>query len=225
MLPILIFALLFLPATISSQHNGIVGVKKMSNDEGEKFFWDYWHFSDGISTGEGESELDELSSRNISSVPATNTNTDTNNGGKDISIRSFPLQPAVSLSGPKSKNRHGLNGFPPLFQRDFECPSDTHACTSINRPNRCCGAGDTCQLVQDSGDGDVGCCPQGVECSNEIGSCPGGYAACSGELGGGCCIPGYECVVGGCKFLFFSSILCTCWICAVGMFMILMDFG
>lgn len=59
------------------------------------------------------------------------------------------------------------------------------------------GAGD--------GAGDVGCCPEGQKCSGVIGRCAEGYTACSGALGGGCCIPGYECVRGGCTFPSFLS--------------------
>ena len=180
---ILVLALL-LPAT-SAQRDAAVdflqipvrGVKKMSADEGEKFFWDYWQFDDELST---------LETGNLSSP----------RDGKDIRIRSYPLRPALSVE---------THGRVSLFERDFKCPWDTEACTSINRPSRCCNAGDTCQLVQDTGSGDVGCCPAGQECSDVIGSCPGGYSTCSQALGGGCCIPGYDCVQGGCEFGIYVS--------------------
>lgn len=62
----------------------------------------------------------------------------------------------------------------------------------------------------DTGAGDVGCCPQGQRCSGVIGKCREGYTACLGELGGGCCIPGYECVRGGCMSPFLPSVLVNC---------------
>lgn len=148
----------------------IRGVRKMSSDEGEKFFPDYWSYdsSDGLSMGNH-----------------TDTNDDDN-----LQPRSYPYQPAsINLA-------RGLS----LFQRDFQCPAGTTGCTSIDRPSSCCTTVDTCELVQDTGSGDVGCCPQGQTCSGVIGSCQSGYTACPAKLGGGCCIPGYECVDGGCMF-------------------------
>lgn len=152
----------------------IRGVRKMSNDEGEKFFLDYWSFHDS----------NERSMGNITdSDPAR---------PRQIQPRSYPYQPAAFPNLAR-----GLS----LFQRDFQCPAGTSSCTSINRPSSCCASGDTCELVQDTGSGDVGCCPQGQTCSGVVGSCQSGYTACPASLGGGCCIPGYECVSGGCMFI------------------------
>ncbi|KAL2430837.1 hypothetical protein ABEF95_013834 [Exophiala dermatitidis] len=44
-----------------------------------------------------------------------------------------------------------------VAKRGFQCPSGTTACTSIDRPNSCCATDSTCQLVTDTGLGDVGC--------------------------------------------------------------------
>ncbi|KAJ6130919.1 hypothetical protein N7512_003699 [Penicillium capsulatum] len=99
--------------------------------------------------------------------------------------RSYPLEEAFHPS------RRGW-----LKARDFKCPTDTHACTNIHRSDRCCGLGSTCELVKDTGSGEVGCCANGSICSGVVGSCQRGYTACSSALGGGCCIPGYECVPG-----------------------------
>lgn len=153
------------------------GIKKMSDDEGEKFFFDYWQFEDGV-------------------LPVTEMGNQTS-PNEDLQARSFPLRPALALGKPQAGKWLGV---PPLFRRDFECPDGTSGCGSIDRPDRCCGDGDTCTLVPDTGSGDVGCCPKGQSCSDTIGKCPGAYSTCSESLGGGCCIPGYECVQGGCKF-------------------------
>lgn len=158
----------------------IRGVRKMSSDEGEKFFLDYWSYdgSDGLSMG-------------------NHTGTDNDVTDDNIQPRSYPFQPA------SIKQARGIS----LLQRDFQCPAGTTGCTSINRPSSCCTTGDICELVQDTGSGDVGCCPQGQTCSGVIGSCQWGYTACSASLGGGCCIPGYECVSDGCMF---RSCLAVC---------------
>jgi hypothetical protein len=153
----------------------VQGVRKMSGDEGEKFFLDYWQFVDNVQ-GISEREFDD--DRLDDDMP-------------DLFLeRSYPLQPPSLLS-----DLHN-----PLHVRDFKCPTGTYGCTSIGRPNICCGAGQTCESVHDTGSGDVGCCPSGQTCSGQIGSCRSGYTACSEGLGGGCCIPGYECVPGGCKY-------------------------
>ncbi|EAW22903.1 putative GPI anchored protein [Aspergillus fischeri NRRL 181] len=161
----------------------IRGVKKMSEDEGEKFFFDYWDF-------EGADEVG-LTATNETYSPQSYDNHE----APEIQPRVYPFRPSVPTN----------MGFSPLFRRDFKCPTGTFACMAIDRPNSCCGAGDTCVLVQDTGLGDVGCCPQGQTCSGVIGSCQQGYMSCPASMGGGCCIPGYECVSGGCKFQVVDS--------------------
>lgn len=153
------------------QPTPIRGVKKMTDDEGEKFFFNYWDFGhEGWSTGD-----DNL----------TDSRHDPGMQG-----RSYPLRSSLALE---------LDPFSLRFRRDFKCPTGTFGCTSINRPDSCCSFGDTCELVQDTGSGDVGCCPQGQVCSGTIGSCQKDYTSCPASLGGGCCIPGYDCVSGGCE--------------------------
>lgn len=178
----------------------INGVRKMSDDAGEKFFLDYWIF--------GDDDLEGYHLGNVSVAPR-GTLDDTqqsdvwsNASGPTQFRPAFPLHTdeqaelfhlAERYSGPA---RRALSM---LMKRDFKCPTGTYSCTSINRPDSCCSNGDTCQLIQDTGLGSVGCCPQGETCSGGISSCGSGYTNCPSSLGGGCCIPGYECVSGGCK--------------------------
>ncbi|KAF4153220.1 hypothetical protein CNMCM8927_001652 [Aspergillus lentulus] len=161
----------------------IRGVKKMSEDEGEKFFFNYWDF-------EGAHEVGLTTTETYSSQSYGN------HEAPEIQPRAYPFRPSVPIN----------MGFSPLFRRDFKCPTGTFACTAIDRPDSCCGAGDTCVLVQDTGLGDVGCCPQDQTCSGVIGSCQQGYMSCPASMGGGCCIPGYECVSGGCANVFTVTI-------------------
>ena len=163
------------------------GVHKMTPDEGEKFFLDYWHFAD---------------------TSSANTTTPTDQSSGSTEKEQTDLQPRVNTYSPAvPQTPQGRSPLSSIFRRDFQCPGDTHACTAINRPGSCCGAGETCQLVADTGSGDVGCCPQGQSCSGSVGSCQAGYTQCAAAFGGGCCIPGYECVTGGCmsSLLIFSS--------------------
>lgn len=87
-------------------------------------------------------------------------------------------------------------------KRDYQCPTGTTNCSSIARPNSCCGQGQQCILVQNTGSGDVGCCPSGSTCGNAISTCntAAGYSSCPSSSNGGCCIPGYTCDSIGCKF-------------------------
>ncbi|KAF7586226.1 hypothetical protein BBP40_009224 [Aspergillus hancockii] len=174
-------------AAIQSQlaQSPVRGIKKMSSDEGEKFFLDYWYFEAGNSTDLQSPENSET-------------------GHSDIESRSYPYQPSYSLDPDGGPNWMGH--FSPLLRRDFKCPAGTNACTSINRPNSCCSTGSTCEIVEDTGSGDVGCCPSGQMCSGTIGSCQKGYTSCPASLGGGCCIPGYECVSGGCANVYTVTI-------------------
>ncbi|KAL5341766.1 hypothetical protein BJX70DRAFT_25743 [Aspergillus crustosus] len=165
--------------TIQIHPRSVQGLRKMSDDEGEKFFFNYWSFRDNIvanSTGSHDS------------------NEHTEVDRSTILPRSYYFQPPFS-SGLEalSNTRHS-----PLLRRDFECPAGTHGCATIDRPDSCCRADETCVVVEDTGSGDVGCCPAGQDCSGTIGSCLEEYTSCSSSFGGGCCISGYECVDGGC---------------------------
>lgn len=157
----------------------IRGVRKMSEDEGEKFFLEYWDF-DG----------DAPSIQDISPVPS--------NVSGMLIPRSYSFRSAFSLHTPV---QYARDIFLRPYKRDFQCPGGTYGCSSINRPESCCAAGDVCELVQWSGSQAVGCCPAGVSCSGPVGSCSVGYSTCPESLGGGCCIPGYECISGGCELL------------------------
>ncbi|KAJ5494590.1 hypothetical protein N7463_010677 [Penicillium fimorum] len=133
------------------------GVKKMSDDESEKFFLDYWNFGD-ISSSSNLSER-HLSEDGFS--PAR------------FVTQSYPFGPSYLL-GSDGDNDFLPRGNSPknlLDSRDFKCPTGTSACTSIGRSDRCCGAGETCEIVADTGHGDVGCCPSWKSCSGMIGSC------------------------------------------------------
>lgn len=195
-----------LPANLILQRNAAItsklaagpaiGVKKMSDDEGEKFFLDYWGFGDDFSSG-------NISERNLSD----------DDGFSPVSFvaQSYPFGPSYSLGTDSESEvlpRENSNSVINLFEkRDFKCPAGTTACVSIGRSDRCCGSGETCQIVADTGHGNVGCCPRWKNCSGMIGSCQSGYTACSQALGGGCCIPGYDCVEGGCEWIPFFPFL------------------
>ncbi|KAL4774869.1 hypothetical protein BDW60DRAFT_180570 [Aspergillus nidulans var. acristatus] len=162
----------------------IQGIRKMSDDAGEKFYMHYWHFEEDAvianSTEKAQTKIDRSS----------------------VLPRSYHFQPPFSL-GPE---RFADLRSSPLGRREFECPSGTSACTSINRSDSCCGTDETCVVVEDTGLGDVGCCPSGQDCSGTIGSCFEGYTSCPSSLGGGCCFPGYECVEGGCAHIITITI-------------------
>lgn len=162
------------------------GVRKMSDDEGEKFFPDYWNFlgsSDDILSNSSETFNPTSPADVDESLPAL------------FVAQSYPFRAASPLLFENN-----------LQARSFKCPIGTWACTSICRSDRCCGSGETCEIVHDTGHGNVGCCASGKTCNGMIGSCAHGYTACSQGLGGGCCIPGYHCVEGGCKLVSVFSL-------------------
>lgn len=173
----------------------VQGVRKMSNDEGEKFFLDYWRFLDD--SQENLFERQVLVGDDTTADSSLDPAVENDFPDAIFLARSYPFQPAFSLES-KSGSKWGN----PLERRGFKCPTGTNACTSIGRSDRCCGTGDTCEVVKDTGSGDVGCCPAGENCSGGIGSCQSGYTGCSQALGGGCCIPEYDCVPGGCEYAF-----------------------
>ncbi|KAL4905808.1 hypothetical protein BDW74DRAFT_12949 [Aspergillus multicolor] len=165
-----------------SQHNGvpqrsIQGIRKMSDDAGEKFYMHYWHYEDDL-------------------IVSNSTDAQTEIDRRFVLARSYHFQPPFSFDVQRFADLRSS----PLERRDFECPAGTKACTAIGRSDSCCGTDETCVVVEDTGLGDVGCCPSGQDCSGTIGSCFEGYTSCPSSLGGGCCFPGYECVEEGCKY-------------------------
>ena len=194
-------------AGLSSQRP--IGVRKMSDDEGEMFFPEYWSFSSS-QTEEApfekrtRSEANRYIRRGILGHCAPSHELDNltlqvalehpfalhdTSRPKDLGLSILPH--LVELFAPVSKR---------LSKRGFQCVDQTTPCTSINRPDSCCATGTTCQLIPDTGSGDVGCCPEGGgSCSDQVSGCGDGYESCPGAEGGGCCIPGYSCAGVGCK--------------------------
>lgn len=166
-----------------------VGVKKMSTDPGEKFWLSYWDLEGGAPY----SNMTRRHSETRQDIPEA--------GNSTISLTpAFPIH-FVEEPGQFSFKRSLLftNNRQLLSKRDYRCPANSSPCNNIGRPDRCCGNGDTCQLVTDTGLGDVGCCSGDNQCaSGSLDTCPWGYNNCAGNYGGGCCIPGYECVSEGC---------------------------
>ena len=176
-------------------------VRKMSGDQGEMFFPEYWQFDSETNDGP---KLDRKEP-----VPHSSSPLEEQSMVKDWINASMPQ----SLQAPFSLHTNRQLGTGPFFRRllrspgaiftrdtrDFQCPSGTSACTSINRPYSCCAAGLNCQLATDSGLGDVGCCEPGQVCGQEVSGCPEADTACPDSLGGGCCIPGSVCDGVGCE--------------------------
>ena len=178
-------------------------VRKMSGDQGEMFFPEYWQF-EAETDRAPKPELDRRkpTPRSLRPLEGTSTVEDWANASMPQ-----PLQAPFSLH-----TNHRLDTRPlfsrllrspgAIFARDspgFACPGGTSACTSINRPNSCCAAGLVCRLTTDVGQGDVGCCEPGQVCGEEVASCPAEDLLCPDSLGGGCCIPGSVCDGVGCK--------------------------
>lgn len=174
-----------------------VAIRKMSNDESEMFFPEYWQFE---ATTDNVKMAGRVDGRDASLCLDTSGEI-----YNDVTNASIPnvLQAPISLHSEQQLSNHPLFGrLPralfPLQKRDFHCPSDTTSCNSIDRPNSCCATGTTCQSIIDTGQGDVGCCAQGQTCSGQVSQCEQGYTSCPASSGGGCCIPGYACNSVGC---------------------------
>lgn len=182
-----------------------VGVRKMSDDEGEKFFWDYWQFDDhpredirvreDLCSVQRMTDTPRLRRRQLSEDTAGVTN----------ATMLEDLFPPFLLHEETPMQSSKWSRFLPralLQGRAFQCPSGTSNCSSISRPNSCCATDETCVLVKDTGLGDVGCCPYGGNCGNQVTNCDSsqGYTSCpSDKDNGGCCIPHFMCDGIGCE--------------------------
>ncbi|KAL1296878.1 hypothetical protein AAFC00_004493 [Neodothiora populina] len=178
------------------------GVRKMSDDEGEKFFMDYWQFGDTL--GDAGSQR---SNTNIASDRAVSSNPSFGNSSSHCDLLP-PLLPHNDKQTFVILPRLFSRG---LFERDFKCPGGTSSCASIGQPDTCCATEETCITVQNTGNGPVGCCPAGETCGGEVTGCntDAGYTSCPGSANGGCCIPGYVCQGVGCVYTGSSTTTTT----------------
>ena len=185
-------------------------VRKMNPDEGEMFFLDYWQF-DSL-------DIPEISLLGPSGSSLEDRNHSIEEGNQPIRSRPVPyhvegvgndtasLFPPFPLHGGTSVHHESFLRFfrRTLVERDYQCPVGTNNCSSISRPNNCCATDETCVIVTDTGNGDVGCCPSGSTCTNQVSPCDtgAGYSSCPGSPNGGCCIPGFACQDVGCMHVF-----------------------
>ncbi|KAF4538957.1 hypothetical protein BFW01_g8250 [Lasiodiplodia theobromae] len=167
------------------------GVQKMSHDPGEKFYLDYWQFEE-LNGG-----VDQTAGNFRRRAQALDADTDEQYSNSSLAEN---LLPPLLLHS--DSERSLLRFFQRnLFEkRDYQCPTGTSSCASISRPNSCCPTDETCVIVEDTGLGDVGCCPAGSSCSGSVSQCNSGagYTSCPESDNGGCCIPGYSCQDVGC---------------------------
>ncbi|KAF5874871.1 putative gpi anchored protein [Botrytis fragariae] len=176
-----------------------VGILKMSEDEGEKFYMEYWRFGDEDAhmSFDGRDKFprerdwkEEARSLANSSVlisfraPFALHTEDHSGLLDDEEIRARKKDSAVALAM--------------LEKRDFKCPTGTSNCSSIGYPNSCCATDETCFQITDTGLGPVGCCPSGGNCGGTITNCASPNTPCAADVGGGCCIPNFVCASIGC---------------------------
>ncbi|KAI9734844.1 MAG: hypothetical protein M1834_001923 [Cirrosporium novae-zelandiae] len=187
-----------------------IEVKKMSGDEGEMFFLGYWGFG-----GDSTEQKNEASSRLRPRLShgEWEDGSSPQEGGNASMLLAY--QPAFLPHSDDVWPRNALFArlFHPralsLSRRGYQCPTDTHNCSSIDRPNACCVTGETCEIITDTGLGDVGCCADGKSCSGKVSTCEDGYTECSSSQGGGCCLPGYACVGVGCAITSTATVVVT----------------
>lgn len=177
-----------------------VGVMKMSDDEGEKFYMEYWQF---------EGTLQQRSAMLSIASPALRRR-DEEERARLLANASIPLsyRPAFALHTEHNIRSQDLRArgkaaaaLAVLEKRDFACPTGTSNCSSIGYPNSCCATDETCFQITDTGLGPVGCCPNDNNCGGTITNCNAPNLACPDSLGGGCCIPNYVCAGVGCTLL------------------------
>jgi hypothetical protein len=173
-----------------------IGARKMSGDPHEMFFLEYWQFEDFEDAAALSTDAKAWVLKRSPLSEVANSTAEGN------------LLPPLLLhsDNPERHNWQSHLRFGPrniIIPRDFQCPTGTNNCSSINSPNSCCATDETCVHVDnlDAGIGDVGCCKTGDTCNGQVADCntSEGYTSCPGSENGGCCIPNYSCAGVGCK--------------------------
>jgi progranulin len=184
-----------------------VGVLKMSDDDGEKFYMEYWQFegmleqsllSDASTLVRARDEEEEaLLLANASAVVSFRP---------PFALHTEEVPDPLSFEDLRARRaiegRDSAAVLAMLEKRGFVCPTGTADCSGISQPNYCCPTTETCFAIQDTGLGPVGCCPNGSTCGGTISGCNAPNSPCDDSLGGACCIPNYVCAGVGCKSSF-----------------------
>ena len=168
-----------------------VAVCKMSEDEGEMFFLDYWQFDRTEDTLRADDPYQSIREGSAMLDPQMNVKEKSQIDRMANASMSIYYLPPVLLHAEQPTTPNPLfrrllrTPLARLDRRDFVCPSGTSSCASIGQPNICCPTEDTCQLVSGSALGNVGCCASGQQCSGAVQNCQTGYTPCPGSSGGG----------------------------------------
>ena len=181
------------------KNQGPLAMRRMTSDEGEMFFLEYWRF------GERGDDSNGLIKRGTANLGVSDGQPDPPTSDASNSSLLQSQQPPLLLHASYQASERTLLARrfnfwgTRIYPRDFICPTGTSNCSYINQPNSCCEDGLTCNIVPDTGLGVVGCCASS-NCSGQVASCPESYTSCPSSQGGGCCIPGYVCSGVGCMF-------------------------
>lgn len=172
------------------------GVRKMSDDAGQKFLFEYWEF-DRLVMNIAPSYEDSWANRGSSRFHELEQSV-----SNSVNDTLPDMLPPLLLHTEKYSTPNPLRFLErSLFKRSYTCPGGTTSCAAIGQPNSCCESGETCINVSDAANGPVGCCPSGETCADGVADCDtgAGYTSCPDSSNGGCCIPGYSCQDVGCR--------------------------
>ncbi|KAK3301334.1 uncharacterized protein B0H64DRAFT_471272 [Chaetomium fimeti] len=190
-------------AQVDPQQPAPTAVRKMPADQGAKFHHEYCAFGD-------HQAFAPASHKPHAAIAARGAQDedDARRIWANASAELLPRPPFALLSDSESRDentpaagglfRRAALALAFLEKRQWQCPDGTNSCSSIGFPNSCCGEGEKCMEVPDTGLGPVGCCPAGATCGGGIAECADGSTPCASDIGGGCCIPGFVCRGVGC---------------------------
>ncbi|KAI0881700.1 uncharacterized protein GGS22DRAFT_171638 [Annulohypoxylon maeteangense] len=204
-LPPSLLVLLAAATQTLAQHHP-TAIRKMSLDEGEKIFPEYYAFGPAPAQVLPRQDSEELllsgnSSAAVPFLPPYPRHLDYHYRSPEprAAEAEGQGQDGEDYNEGVSEFRRSRDILSKLQGRQFACPSDTHSCTNIDQPNYCCASRTTCFVVTNAPEaGNVGCCPVGQNCGVTVGACASGATACPANVGGGCCIAGFVCAEVGC---------------------------
>ncbi|KAM7194754.1 hypothetical protein V8F20_007774 [Naviculisporaceae sp. PSN 640] len=188
-------------------------IKKMSPDQGEKFFPHYYAFAEQKAVAEAPL-TNPIAARRILE-DEDDAKRIFINASAELAFRQ-PFAPHLGglvfvgddedryrkilpLDSRRNLFHRAAQALAWLERRDWSCPTGTSSCAAIGFPNSCCQDNEVCVEITDTGLGNVGCCPEGATCGGSVSQCSDGNTPCASDIGGGCCIPGFVCEGIGCN--------------------------
>ncbi|PBP21490.1 hypothetical protein BUE80_DR007690 [Diplocarpon rosae] len=198
-----------------------VGVMKMSEAEGEKFYMDYWRFERPLEEPQTSVGVaDSLRKRDLEEEERVAANASAVTNFRPPFVLHTEDSDAADSGATELRFRDSRRVLAELRKRAFTCPTGTADCSAIGFPGSCCSTSEVCFNIEDTGLGAMNSSlvvvitkiftvtassitmtstsVSTVTSTPKNSACPLDAQSCAASLGGGCCPINRVCALNSC---------------------------